>query len=368
LSTFAATDRVPHRREGARVREVQALDLRNGHVSLQRGRERVDPDRGAIGANDAPPADETPRIAVRDERHVGRRRARVVARSGASGHRLADRVEAGLAGRLLFDQPGPPGLHIERLHDRGARDLAHGRGVAGDRGADCPPGPVGGEPERHPRLLAGDGVDRGRAVARGVHVREARPPVLVRADRAALAGLDAGPVEQFGVRTDADADDREVGGDRVRRSVERDAFDPVVADERLHGSSPVDRHALRLQFVRDALADGLPERREQVAGALEEVHVEPATGQGLGHLDADVAATDDRRRLGSRHRGVAVDALAVDCAHVGAGGVVGVRFGDVRVDRGRGVHVVKGEGAVQPAHVEGEPVSARPPVATSRSS
>jgi len=115
----------------------------------------------------------------------------------------------------------------------------------------------------------------------------------------------------------------------------------------------VDRHALRLQFVRDALADGLPERREQVAGALEEVHVEPATGQGLGHLDADVAATDDRRRLGSRHRGVAVDALAVDCAHVGAGGVVGVRFGDVRVDRGRGVHVVKGEGAVQPAHVEG---------------
>jgi len=117
---------------------------------------------------------------------------------------------------------------------------------------------------------------------------------------------------------------------------------------------PLTRHALRLQFVRDARRRP-PPRREQVAGALEEVHVEPATGQGLGHLDADVAATDDRRRLGSRHRGVAVDALAVDCAHVGvgAGGVVGVRFGDVRVDRGRGVHVVKGEGAVQPAHVEG---------------
>ena len=67
---------------------------------------------------------------------------------------------------------------------------------------------------------------------------------------------------------------------------------------------------------------------------------------------ADVASTNDRRGLWGRESRIVLDAIAVDGAHIGSTGIVRLRLRDVRVYRGRGIHAVEGERAVDRSDVE----------------
>jgi hypothetical protein len=106
--------------------------------------------------------------------------------------------------------------------------------------------------------------------------------------------------------------------------------------------------------VLDDLGDGLAEGAEDVRRSLEDVHVETVGGEGLGHLDADVAAADDGDSLGRLHRAVPLDEVAVDvrlAAHVSE--CVLARVEQVGSGRGRRVQPVDGERAVEAEPLDG---------------
>ena len=118
--------------------------------------------------------------------------------------------------RLLVDA-GPGHGAAEGAEDRGALRAAEVRVAAGDDVGGDAALPVGRTGERHQAVLAGQAVLLLDRVADGEDVRVAGALLVVHADAAARAHLDAGHLRQRRLRLHADAEDDDVGGvDLVR--------------------------------------------------------------------------------------------------------------------------------------------------------
>ena len=264
---------------------------------------------------------------------------------------------------------------VEHLHDSGAL----GRRVRGlttrdDVGRD-PALAVRRTGQGHDDRLAGDGVDDLHRVADGEDVGIGGAHALVHEHGAPVGQLEPRGAGERGLRSDADREDDQVGGDLLGSEVDdHPAIRIGEADGRRgqQDADPLGPH-VRLEMVRHL---GV-EHGHDLVERLDEGDLQPAMGERLDHLDADVAAADDDRRarvileqlddaVHVRDAAQRADARVVDAGDRGAQGRRAGRE-DERVVR-LGVHLagasladrdllgvaVDREHLVPCAHVEGE--------------
>ena len=217
-----------------------------------------------------------------------------------SGGSDGDRVEPG-RGRLVVPQPGAGGGLVEDLHYLGAQ-------AAGELpvAAECvlPGDPallVRGGAQRQVRL-AEQPVVGDHAVPGGEHVGQAGPHAGVDRDRALDAEPGPGFGGQGGLGPHPDDDQHQVGRAGHGRALGRNGLDvqPPCAAGRgradgLDGGAGQHLHPMGGQFGMDQRTQLRINRGQHLGQLLHLRHLEPADGQRVRHLQADVPGADDHR-------------------------------------------------------------------------
>ena len=146
--------------------------------------------------------------------------------------------------------------------------------------------------------LAGDEVLDLDGVADGEDVRVARAHLLVDADAAAFADLEAGRLRQRGVRPHAEREDHDVGRIRSSRTWSGPrARRPSACLNPATPSLSARCTPCLLHVALDEARHFPVERRQHLVEHLDQGHVEPAMDEVLRHLEADEPAADhDRAR------------------------------------------------------------------------
>ena len=211
-----------------------------------------------------------------------------------------DRVEPG-RGRFVVPQPGPGGGLVEDLHHLGAQ-AARELPVAAERVLPGDPALlVRGGAQRQVRF-AEQPVVGDHAVPGGEHIGQAGPHPAVDRDRALDAERGPGFGRQGGVGADADDDQDHVGRPGHGRAVGCGGLDVqppglarLGAGDRLDGGAGQHLHAVGGQFGVDQRAQLRVDGGQHLGQLLHLGHLEPADGQRVGHLQADVPGADDDR-------------------------------------------------------------------------
>ena len=285
--------------------------------------------------------------------HRDRRRARVIARP-AGRLDLGRNHVAVQIGCLVLRETDAGDFVDADLRDRSADHAGESDVAAGRVDPDDASLLVGMGAECDDHGEAGDAVHGLDAVPRRPHAADARLHASVGDDALLDADGDAGLAGERNVRSYAEAEDDDVGG---QRSVGRvhGAHRSVLGFEPVHRLPEMERHAHGADRVGDQRSHVEIEcRRHRLLGAVDQRDLEPAAHERLGHLEPDVAAPDDDRppRLalvdGPPH-GHAVG----QCLH--PEDAVGVDARDVRARRHRARrHYELVEGLVALAAVGGE--------------
>ena len=120
--------------------------------------------------------------------------------------------------RVFSLTSGPGDGAAEGAEDRGALRAAEARVAPGDHVGDDAALTVRRPRQRDEARLAGHAVHLLHGVADGEDVRVAGAHLVVDADAAELADLDAGHLRERGLGLHADAEDHDVGRVRPRRT------------------------------------------------------------------------------------------------------------------------------------------------------
>ncbi len=214
--------RVPDGRERRRVGEVVGGELVGGRAGVQRRGDDVDALGDALAADELP-AEQAARAALGDELDPQRLVAGVVARAREVRDRRADGVEAG-GGRLALGEARAADVQVADLDDGGPEHAGERVVAAGDVRPRDAALLVRGRPERDVRGAVVQQVARLAAVAggpdpvdRACASRSSTRIAAVRAEREARGGRERA------VGPHADADDDDVGGDRLAARDDRRA-------------------------------------------------------------------------------------------------------------------------------------------------
>src|SRR5437867_158788 len=294
-------DRVPHRRKGWRVAQVQLGHLFDGHSGMKGRGENVDAFRDAFRSRHLR-AEQASRVAVGYQLDDDLFSAQVAgARGGVD--RGGTRLEAG---RFRFSkvQACPGDFESKHLANRSPHNT---------RKANAPPRGVlsrdtsllvGRGPERKVSRPAANQVNSLRAVTGRENTCLTRFHVFVDGNGASLSDLD---LRLFG---EADARANSRGQDNAVRLgfavLPRQFPHPSlgVAEQRFDRRPLYDPDAVADEFFFDESGDVFVNRFEQSRRPLEQDDVGAQAFESIGHLEADITAAYDRH--GPRSFGIEV--------------------------------------------------------------
>ena len=174
--------------------------------------------------------------------------------------------------------------------------------------------------------------------------------VVVDAQRSAVADLEARLLGERDGRLRARADHHVVGGVALAVGAHLDRHAVGVADDLLDRRVQHDADAVTLGRLLDVRRHVGVERQHDLRRAIDHRHLQPALGERLGHLEADVARPDDDRAAPALVDRVAEALAGVD----GAGGLDRLGAVDRRrrgLGAGRDDELVEGLGRLAAAAV-----------------
>ena len=158
--------------------------------------------------------------------------------------------------------------------------------------------PVGRPGQRDEARFTGDGVIHLDRIAHGEDVGIGRAHLVVDANAAAFADLQAGRAREVGVGTHPEREDHDVGRIHLPglRAHAQRAFTALF--ERGHAVVELNANAVPNEVIFHRPRHVLVERPQHLVGHLDERDVEAPVHQVLRALHADeAAANDDRARL-----------------------------------------------------------------------
>ncbi len=266
------------------------LEVVDGHAGAQSDREHVDPLVDAVPAQHLG-AQQLP--VRRGEEHLDEhgRAARVIRGVVVLvGVHLAV-LDPSLA-QLGLGQSRPAGGHIERLHDGRPLAAPIGTLVIADRLGRDAPLPVGRAGQHGQDRLPRQQVRRFHGVTGSEDVGDRGPHLGVDADAPEWPDRHPGHLRQLGVGSHADGEHDDVGDQlRAVRELDQELRAPLA--DRLGRTAESDVDAVGRDVEVEDPGHLRVQPRHQTVCPLDDRGVQASGAEGLCHLQADVAASDD---------------------------------------------------------------------------
>ena len=194
--------------------------------------------------------------------------------------------------QLGLGQARPAGGHVEHLDDGRPLAAPIGTLVTADRLGGDAPFPIGRAGQHRQDRLARQQVRRLHGVAGGEDVGDRCPHLGVDGDAPERPGRHSGHLRQLGVGSHTDGEHDDVSGE-LRAVGELDDELGAVLTDRRGRTVETDVDAVGRDVEVEDPGHLRVQPRHQTVGPLDDRGFQASGAEGLGHLQADVTASDD---------------------------------------------------------------------------